>query len=183
MYYFRPILHCISFFQGWLVTQILLVQITFIFLFWWIIAFVLLGMAGLIVYHAGRRAHLWTRTDLNVRLAVALVHLSYLLLLVASVYLFKFLRGGGAQEKPFKLSSAEGARLFRICLVFTAAWVMASSAAQVAVFKGQKEREEEREVQIAEGRVWTQGTTMHNEMATIVRQVDALSPEEIIKKV
>lgn len=158
-------------------------QITFIFLFWWIIAFVLLGLAGLIVYHAGRRTHLWTRTDLNVRLAVSLVHLSYLLLLIASVFFFKLLRGGGPEEKPYKLSSAEGSRLLKTCLSFTAAWVIASSAAQIAVFRGQKQREDEREVQIAEGRVWTQGTTMHNEMATIVRQVDALSPEEIIKKV
>lgn len=163
--------------------QCFVVQITFIFLFWWIIAFVLLGLAGIIVYHAGRRAHLWTPSDLSVRLAISLVHLSYLLLLVASVFLFKLLRGGGAEEKPYKLSSPQGARLFKICLSMTAAWVIASSRAQIAVFRGQKKREAEREVQMAEGRVWTQGATLNSEMATIVRQVDALSPEEIIKKV
>jgi hypothetical protein len=158
-------------------------QITFLFLFWWIIAFILLGLAGLIVYHAGRRAHLWTRTDLNVRLAMSLVHLSYVLLLVASVFFLKLLRGGGPDEKPYKLSTPQGAHLFKICLCMTASWVIASSLAQIAVFRGQKKREEEREVQMAEGRVWTEGTTLHSEMQTIVRQVDALSPEEIIKKV
>ena len=102
---------------------------------------------------------------------------------MASVYLFKFLRGGGPDQQPYKLSSSEGSRLLRICLSMTAAWVIASSVAQIAVFRGQKAREAEREVQMAEGRVWTQGATLHNEMATIMRQVDALSPEEIIEKV
>lgn len=141
-------------------------------------------MAGIIVYHAGRRAHLWNRTELNVRLGVSLVHLSYILLLVAAVFFFKLLRGGGADGKPYKLSSSEGARLFTICLSMTAAWVIASSVAQIAVFRGQKQREEERETQMSEGRVWTRWTGgASSEMATIVRQVDALSPEEIIKKV
>ena len=172
-----------SLFKKCPVTAYFVVQITFIFLFWWIIAFVLLGLAGLIVYHAGRRAHLWTQTDLNIRLAVSHVHLSYLSLLVASVYLFKFLRGGASDNPPYQLSSPQGCRLLTICLSMTAVWVISSSAAQIAVFRGQKAREAEREVQMAEGRVWTQGTTLHNEMATIVRQVDALSREEIIKKV
>jgi hypothetical protein len=59
----------------------------------------------------------------------------------------------------------------------TASWVIASSAAQIAVFSGQKQREEEREVQIAEGRVWTQGTTLHSE---IIKKVRYVAPDTVL---
>jgi hypothetical protein len=153
------------------------VQITFIFIFWWIIAYVLLGLAGLVVYHAGRRARIWSASDLSVRLSVSLIHLSYVVLLCAAAYLLHFVRGG------HDLTRAKDARLFTICLALTAVWVGLSSAAWVTAFRGQAVREAERELQIVQGRVWTEAASLHNEMATVARQVDALSPEEILKKV
>eukprot|EP00892_Ulva_mutabilis_P004260 jgi/Ulvmu1/2205/UM013_0051.1 len=150
--------------------------VTFIFGFWWVSVPILIGVCALMVYLSGRRARIWQAAGLRVRAANAAAHLAAVLLLAALILLLAFMRSGHDLRAPSSVRRLRGS------LGCVAAWVAASSAAHVVVWVAQHEREALRRQQIADGRVWTAVYNSLSSSATIARQVDSLSPEEIAQK-
>jgi hypothetical protein len=56
-------------------------QVIFIFAFWWVCGFVLLGVSMLIIYWCGLRAGVWGGADACSRMGIALAHVNFVYLL------------------------------------------------------------------------------------------------------
>lgn len=153
------------------------VQVTFIFGFWWVTVSILIGICALMVFLSGRRARIWQPAGLRVRAANAAAHLAAVLLLAALILLLAFMRSGHDLRSPADV------RRLRGCLGCVATWISASAVAHVVMWAAQREREALRRRQVTDGRVWTAVYNSLSSSATIARQVDSLSPEEIAQKV
>jgi hypothetical protein len=154
-------------------------QIIFIFIFWWVSAFVLLAVAAISVYWAGQISRLWPWADLRFRLAISAAHMTYVILLTACVFLYLFMKSGHV------VTAAGDTKLLRICLILTNVWIWCYTICEAYVYLGQADRERRREVLMQQGRTWT-SVTDFGRVATesgARDEMDALTQEQLMEMV
>ena len=156
-----------------------MLQVVFIFAFWWLVGFVVVGVGMMAVSYVGMRARLWPRGEVRARIGIALLHFGYAFLLVAAVYLYVLLSNRAG------LHEARGAARLRVTLRWAGVWLVVLVLSHALIYLGQAEREARREAQMAAGRVWTRADELGHSLgaAAVQQQVDSMSEAELARKV